>query len=193
MRSMKLISIFVAVVLGTLIAVLPAQAPQAEPTTLFEGARLIRGDGGVPIEDAAFVVRGNTFIAVGKRGAVTAPAGANRIDVSGKTVIPALIDAHAHPGYVDLRNIGAPERYLRERLVDHMQRSAYYGIAAVMSMGVDRGEVPYELRANPVPGAALFRTAGRGIAMPNGGPTAPARLDAPLRRQQRSRGPASGP
>jgi imidazolonepropionase-like amidohydrolase len=45
-------------------------------------------------------------------------------------------------------------------------------------MGVDRGELPYELRANPVPGAALFRTAGRGIALPNAGPGAEYRKDA---------------
>jgi imidazolonepropionase-like amidohydrolase len=45
-------------------------------------------------------------------------------------------------------------------------------------MGVDRGELPYELRANPVPGGALFRTAGRGIALPNAGPGAEYRKDA---------------
>ena len=63
-------------------------------------------------------------------------------------------------------------------LVDHLKRYAYYGIAATLSMGVDRGELPYELRANPVPGAALFRTAGSGIALPNAGPGAEYRKDA---------------
>ena len=45
-------------------------------------------------------------------------------------------------------------------------------------MGVDRGELPYQLRAEPVPDAALFRTAGRGIALPNAGPGAEYRKDA---------------
>jgi imidazolonepropionase-like amidohydrolase len=94
-------------------------------------------------------------------------------------VIPALVDAHAHPGYHDLTRFESPEQYSRERLVDHLRRSAFYGVAAVMSMGVDRGEIPFELRANPVSGAALLRTAGRGIAMPRGGPPAPSRVDAP--------------
>jgi len=49
---------------------------------------------------------------------------------------------------------------------------------AVVSMGVDRGELPYQLRAEPVPGAALFRTAGRGMALPNAGPGAEYRRDA---------------
>ena len=57
-------------------------------------------------------------------------------------------------------------------------RYAYYGIAATLSMGVDRGEIAYELRATPVPGAALFRTAGSGIALPNAGPGAEYRKDA---------------
>jgi imidazolonepropionase-like amidohydrolase len=151
---------------------------QSASMTLFERARLINGDGTVA-EDAAFVVQGNRFVAVGRRGAVTPPEGASRIDLSGKTVIPALIDAHAHPGYNNFTKPDSPEQYTRERLVDHMRRAAFYGIAAVMSMGVDRGEIPFELRANPAAGAALFRTAGRGIAMPKGGPTAPSRLDAP--------------
>src|SRR4026207_484800 len=45
-------------------------------------------------------------------------------------------------------------------------------------MGVERGEIPFEVRANPVPGAALFFTAGRGMALPNMGPGAEYRKDA---------------
>jgi imidazolonepropionase-like amidohydrolase len=164
-------------VTGATVALL-AQASGGQ-ATVFEGARLIVGDGGAAVEDSAFVVEGDRILAVGRRGAVFVPAGARQIDLSGKTVMPALIDAHAHPGYNDFTKPELPEQYTRDRLVDHMRRSAFYGIAAVMSMGVDRGEVPYELRANPVPGAAHFRTAGRGIAMPRGGPPAPSRVDAP--------------
>ena len=73
---------------------------RAGAATLFEGARLITGDGTPPIEDSAFIVEGGTFTAVGRRGALTVPVDAVRVDLAGKTVIPGLIDAHSHIGYM---------------------------------------------------------------------------------------------
>jgi len=157
----------------------PEEAPPAASVTLFEGARLITGDGSAPIEDAAFLIENDTITRVGKKGEIQPPAGAARVDLTGKTVMPALVDAHSHLGYTDVkRNTTAAENYTRVNLVDHLKRYAYYGIAATMSMGVDRGEIPFEVRAEPVPGAALFRTAGSGIALPNAGPGAEYRKDA---------------
>jgi len=159
-------------------------APQSAPiagATIFEGARLIAGDGGAPVlERSAFVIDQGSITAVGRQGELPAPAGATRVDLTGKTVMPALIDAHSHLGYTDVRRMTtAAANFTRENLVDHLRRYAFYGIAATLSMGVDRGELPYELRAHPVPGAALFRTAGRGIALPDAGPGATYRRDAP--------------
>jgi imidazolonepropionase-like amidohydrolase len=155
------------------------QRVTASNATLFEGARLITGDGTAPIEDSAFLIEADRITRVGKKGEIQRPAGAERIDLTGKTVMPAIVDAHSHLGYTDVKhNTTAAANFTRENLVDHLRRYAYYGIAATLSMGVDRGELPYELRANPVPGAALFRTAGRGIALPNAGPGAEYRKDA---------------
>jgi imidazolonepropionase-like amidohydrolase len=144
----------------------------ASSVVLFEGARLITSNGS-PIEDSAFLVDGGRFTSVGARGTVRAPQGATVVDLRTKTVMPALIDAHSHLGYTDVRQATtAAANYTRANLIDHLQRYAYYGIAATWSLGLDRGELPYELRATPSPGAALFLTAGRGIAMPNAGPNA---------------------
>jgi imidazolonepropionase-like amidohydrolase len=161
----------------------PTPAAQQQPATikatLFEGARLITGDGSPPVEDSAFLIENDTITRVGKKGDIQRPAGAVRIDLTGKTVMPAIIDAHSHLGYTDVKhNTTAAANFTRENLVDHLRRYAYYGIAATLSMGVDRGELPYDLRAKPVPGGALFRTAGRGIALPNAGPGAEYRKDA---------------
>jgi len=154
----------------------PPAGDPVEPgsaAVLFEGARLVAGDGRPPIEDAAFLVEGAQFTQVGARGAVTVPDGTRVIDLAGKTVVPALIDAHSHLGYTNARTANtAAAEYTRENLIDHLRRYAYYGIAATLSMGLDRDELPYELRADPVQGAALFLTTGRGIAMPNAGPNA---------------------
>jgi hypothetical protein len=67
------------------------QAPRATGITVFEGARLIVGNGGAPIENAAFIVDGTRFIQVGRAGQLKVPAGAVRVDLTGKTVMPAII------------------------------------------------------------------------------------------------------
>ena len=141
-----------------------------QTSILFEGARLVNGDGSVT-ENSAFVIANGKFTSVGKKGAVKAPAGATRVDLAGKTVMPALVDTHVHLGWyvVKTNQIGA-DTYSRENLIDHLERVAYYGVAAVQSMGIDKGDIGYEIRANPPPNTALFRLAGRGMAMPKAGP-----------------------
>ncbi len=168
MRRMKTESRQIVCVVGLLsglclVAASPApldgQAPQTTRVTVFEGARLIAGDGGAPIENSAFVVDNNRFTQVGRRGRVKAPPGAARVDLTGKTVMPAIIDAHTHLART------------REALIDQLQRLAYYGAAATLSLGQDSGDLPFQVRAETIPGAARFRTAGRGITMPEPGRT----------------------
>ena len=82
----------------------------------------------------------------------------------------ALIDAHAHVGYTkgltDLQ-----ENYTRENFTDILRRYAYSGVAAVESLGSDRGDLPYQIQnGSPIPDAALYVTTGRGLAPPGQGP-----------------------
>src|SRR5262245_59821270 len=70
------------------------QAPPTERSTVFEGARLITGDGSAPIEDSIFTVTDGAFALVGRRSEVQIPAGATRVDLTGKTVMPAMVDLH---------------------------------------------------------------------------------------------------
>ncbi len=62
------------------------------------GARIVTmaGEDGGVIEDGVIVVNGDRIEAVGPRGDVAVPAGAKTVDVAGKTIIPGLIDGHAH-------------------------------------------------------------------------------------------------
>src|SRR2546427_4813314 len=157
--------IFFFIIILTMVAQLRAQ-------TLFEGARLITVDGGV-IENSAFVVTGNQISQVGRKGEVRLPSGGTRVDLTGKTVMPALIDAHVHMGY--RRGLDfSTNNYTRENLSDILDRFAYHGVAAILEAGTARSDLPYELRSNPPPGA-LYLTAGRGFGMPNGGPGGPMR------------------
>jgi imidazolonepropionase-like amidohydrolase len=159
---------------GAALLHLDAQTPApGNGALLFEGARLIAGDGGPAVENSAFLVEGTRITQVGTRGSVRRPGGVVAVDLQGKTVIPAIIDMHSHLGYTDVRTGDtAAQHYTRDNMLDHLRRYAYYGIAATLSMGLDRGDLPYDLRARPAEGAALFLTAGRGIAMPNAGPNA---------------------
>ena len=135
--------------------------------TLFEGARLISGDGSAPIEVSAFVVENDTFTRVGTRGEVSVPEGTARVDLTGKTVIPALIDAHSHIGYMKDLTSG-PQNYTREHILDHMYRFAYHGVAASQAMGSDFGDVWIgvrdDIQAGKYPEAARFLSAGRGLS-----------------------------
>jgi len=137
-----------------------AQAPAG--VTIFEGARLIVGDGSAALENSAFIVNGTRITQVGRAGQLQVPAGARRVDLRGKTVMPAIVDTHTHLATN------------REMLVDQLQRKAYYGVGVAMSLGQDNTEVAYQVRAETIPGAARFRTAGRGITMPE-----PGRSEAP--------------
>jgi imidazolonepropionase-like amidohydrolase len=134
--------------------------PRAQSqVTVFDGARVIVGDGSAPIENAAVVVEGTRITQVGAASQVRAPQGAARVNVQGKTIMPAIIDTHTH----------MPNG--RDELIAALRRKAYYGVSAVMSLGQDAGDLAYQVRAEPVPGAALLRTAGRGITMPEPGRT----------------------
>ena len=137
----------------------PEEAPAASTATVFEGARLIVGDGSDPIENATFVVDGDSFVAVGATGEVEAPEGAATVDLGGRTVIPALIDTHVHFSIE------------REALIEDLQRKAYYGVGAAMGLGRDVGEDVYAVRAETIPGVPRYRHAGRGITTPEPGRT----------------------
>jgi imidazolonepropionase-like amidohydrolase len=132
--------------------------PAHAQTTVYEGARLIVGDGTV-IQNGTLVVQGDRIVAAG--AGVQAPAGANRISLAGKTVMPMIIDAHVHLSPT------------RERIIVDLKRRAYYGIGAALSMGADLYEM-LSIRNENIPGAAKFLSAGRGITMPE-----PGRMTAP--------------
>ena len=148
----------------------------------FEGARLIVGDGSAPVENSAFLVEGDALAWVGRQGQRQPPPGAIRVDLSGKTVMPALIDGHNHIGLVNEKDgSNSKANYRRENLVDQLERYAYYGVAAALSMGLEADpELAYQLRDQVIPNAARFLTVGKGIAATTiAGPTGEPRLGIP--------------
>src|SRR4029079_8418331 len=145
-------------------AVCMAQARRT--ATWFEGARLIIGDKSPVIENSAFLVEGDSFTWAGKKGDRQPPANAARVDLTGKTVIPTLIDGHNHIGLVNEKDSSNTKANCpRENRMYHLLRYAYSGTAATLSMGLEADqELSYKLRDETIPNAAKFLTVGKGIA-----------------------------
>src|SRR5215510_9770097 len=158
---MRRLSLFVSssiLIVAAWIVTVPAQTP-ASTVTIFEGARIITGDGRAPLENASFIVSGGRFTQVGSAASVRPPAGAARVSLAGKTVMPAIIDTHTHLSQT------------RDALLDDLRRRAYFGVGAAQSLGQDTTDVSFQVRAQTMPGLARFFTAGRGITAPEPGRT----------------------
>jgi imidazolonepropionase-like amidohydrolase len=155
MHRVNVVAVTAVVTFGFLVGcAIPASA---QSVTAFEGARLIVGDGRV-IEHATLVVEGARIAQAGQTADVHIPAGATRVDLAGKTVMPMLIDTHIHLSPT------------RDALIRDLRLRAYYGVSAALSLGTDNYEV-LAMRSQTIPGAARFLSAGRGITMPEPGRT----------------------
>ena len=150
----------------------PSTATAVRSIVLYEGARLIVGDNRGAIEDSAFTVEDGKIGRVDMKTKISLPAGASRVDLAGKTVMPALVSTHVHIGLLNGMSFG-PENYTHDTIVEHLQRYAYYGLAAVLSPGTDVGPLAFQVRNERRAGAARLLTAGRGMAAPDGGPGIP--------------------
>ena len=143
--------------LGIAIAALTAIV-NAQSVTVFENGRVIVGDGKV-IDNASIVVTGDRITQVGPSASIQAPAGATRVSIAGKTVMPAIVDAHVHTSTT------APE------LENDLRQRAKFGVSAALSMGLDGTDAPFAQRARTTPGLARLFLAGRGITAPEKGRT----------------------
>jgi imidazolonepropionase-like amidohydrolase len=139
---------------------------------IYEGARLIIGDESAPIENGAFVVRGGRITAIGQKGSIQPPAGAARVDLTGKTVMPTMNNIHVHMGYEGFVSWSV-ENHTPENVLDHLEREAFYGVGAAMAMGEQPTDFAIEFQQNQLagkfpPAARFFFAAG--MAPPGGGP-----------------------
>ncbi|MGD1095294.1 MAG: amidohydrolase family protein [Bryobacteraceae bacterium] len=158
---------------GIFAALVTACLLHSQPV-VYEGARLIIGDGTAPIENGAFVVQNGHISAMGQKGVIAAPRGATHIDLTGKSVIPAMINVHVHIGYEGYTSWGAAN-YTPQNVLDHLQREAFYGIGATQTVGSSPTDASIEFQKEQL--AGKFPPASRfffipGMAPPNGGPDA---------------------
>src|SRR6185436_7754804 len=106
---------------------------QQASTKAFTGARLINGTDRAPVDNATIVVRDGKVVAA--RAGVTVPAGAERVSLAGKTVIPGLVNAHGHVG----NTVGLEQgKYSAENVQRDLKTYAAYGVTTVFSLGDDQ-------------------------------------------------------
>ena len=153
-KSCRAGAIVVPLMLG-LLASQGCESPPDSSAVVFEGARLIVGDGSPPIENAALVVDGSRLVQVGSAAELDEWAGAKRVDLAGMTVMPAIIDTHTHLNQE------------RDALIQDLRARARYGVSAAMSLGRDTRDL--SIREEEISGAARFRSAGVGITSPEPG------------------------
>ena len=151
---------------------MPAADPLAAQLTVLEHATVIDGSGRAPIADATIVIAGDKIREIGAASQVKAPAKAQTVDLSGKTIMPGIINLHGHVGMVkgleqDMKH------YTRENAEAQLRTYAMYGVTTTTSMGTDADlivDIRDEQRRGKVNGARVF-TALQGFTTLRGYPT----------------------
>jgi imidazolonepropionase-like amidohydrolase len=105
--------------------------PTAGGIVAMTGARVIDGTGRAPLEQATIIFANGRISAVGTGAAVKIPAGATRIDMSGKTIMPGIVNAHGHLSALKSDPPG-PDKLIRQLRV-----YADYGVTTAVILGTE--------------------------------------------------------
>src|SRR5688572_22460397 len=154
---MRILNLFVAAVL--LAASVSGQAPSS--TTALVGGRVIDGTGLAPIANASILVSNGRIERIGPSASLKIPAGATRIDVAGKTIIPGLVNAHGHLGH------GDNKLPLYDQIIQQLQLYPKFGVTTVYALGDDGVQsvrVSEENNKGPLNRARLFVSGARATA-----------------------------
>jgi len=126
---------YLAVLIGSLL--LSATAGANDGNLAFVGATIVDGTGAAPIENGVIVISDGRIRSVGPASAVGLPDDTRVIDVSGRTIIPGLINAHGHVGDTQGLETGF---YTRDNLLRQLSLYGRYGVTTVVSLGGDEEE-----------------------------------------------------
>jgi imidazolonepropionase-like amidohydrolase len=130
-------------------------------TAALVGARVIDGTGAAPIVNATILITNGRIERIGPTASLKVPAGAARIDVSGKTIIPGLVNAHGHLGHGD-RKIP-----VYDQIIQQLQHYPKFGVTTVYALGDDGVQsvrVSEENNNGPLTRARLFVSGARATA-----------------------------
>lgn len=132
-----MINVFSKIIVLSMVIAMTSPALANDGTIAFVGARIIDGTAADPLEDGVIVITNGRIRSVGPRGDITLPQDAQVINVTGKTIMPGIVDAHAHVGGVIGLEGG---HYTAENLLSQLSLYARYGVTTVNSLGGDDKE-----------------------------------------------------
>ena len=140
--------------------------------TVLRHATVVDGAGHPPISDATIVIGNGKIQDIGSSLKVQPPAGARSVDLTGKTVIPGIVNLHGHLGIVQGLDLHI-RHYTRQNVEAQLRTYARYGVTCVVSLGHDSNlilEIRDEQRQGNRIGARVY-TALQGFSCPGGYPT----------------------
>jgi imidazolonepropionase-like amidohydrolase len=138
-------------------------------TTIIPGVNVITGEGS-ELKNVTVVIDGAKIRQI-NASSLKPRKGERVLHFEGKTVMPALINAHGHLGLVDGAT-SKPENYNRQNIERQLTQYESYGVTTIVSLGVNQ-DLIYQLRTEQQNGklsGATILTAGRGIGVPGGVP-----------------------
>ncbi|OMP30033.1 amidohydrolase family protein [Mangrovimonas sp. DI 80] len=153
-----------------------------EPTLILENARVIIGNGTV-LEKGTVVVSGDRILSVTKEPIISSSA--NRIDASGKTIMPGLIDAHVHLAIPMVKDIDSFNVFISDSLPHVLKEFLRHGITTVRSTGDSWpyiGEVRDQINQGKLEGPRII-TSGPVLTYKEGHPATTVCKDNPLCRK----------
>jgi len=152
----------------TVVTSLSAQVSTADVRVL-RGFTLIDGTGSEPAPNSAMVVDAGRITWIGPASSLSAPAGADVVDLTGRFVMPGMIDLHGHLG-ITVGMTQDAKQYSRQTVEHDLKTYAAYGVTTVLSMGLD-GDLIFDIREEQRvsrPTMARVYTAGQGFAYDGG-------------------------
>jgi imidazolonepropionase-like amidohydrolase len=134
---------------------------QQPATVALVGARVIDGTGAAPIANATILISNGRIDRIGPSASLKIPAGATRVDVAGKTIIPGLVNAHGHLGH------GDSTLPVYDQIIQQLQLYSKFGVTTVYALGDDGVQsvrVSEENNNGPLTRARLFVSGARATA-----------------------------
>lgn len=150
------------------------EAPAAPPdTAVLTNFTLIDGTGSDPVASAAMIVKSGRIDWVGPAAELKAPEGAPVTDLSGKYVMPGIINLHGHLGNT-VGLVQDPKNFTRENVESQLKLLASFGVTSFVTMGSEQELIlpmRAEQRATGRPMMTRIFTARRGFTGKDGYPT----------------------
>lgn len=158
--------------LRSLLILAAVAAPLCGETTVLTNFTLIDGTGRDPAANSAMIITDGRIAWVGPASALKKPPGAATSDLSGKFVMPGIMNMHGHLGNV-VDFVQDPRNFTRENAEKQLKQYARFGVTSMVSMGSDQPlvfDIRKEQRAGRPHEARVF-TAYKGFTGVSGYPT----------------------